>query len=65
MVYTVTWWTGPGIPWVVQAKVCPTQLMDPHKLLFHMNGWSWLMLHNFLNPIKQATAGFSEPQVWH
>ena len=25
-----------------------------------MNGWSWLMLHNFLDSLKQATAGFSE-----
>ena len=25
-----------------------------------MNGWSWLKLHNFLNPFKQATAGLSE-----
>ena len=24
-------------------------------------GWSWLILHNFLNPIKQATASLSEP----
>ena len=29
----------------------------PPKLLFHMNSWSWLMLHNFLNPPKQAAAG--------
>ena len=27
-----------------------------------MNGWSWLMLHNFLNPLKQTTAGLSEPR---
>ena len=27
-----------------------------------MNSWSWLMLHNFLSPLKQATAGFSEPR---
>ena len=27
-----------------------------------MNGWSLLMLHSFLNPIKQATAGLREPQ---
>ena len=43
--------------------------------LFHRNGWSWLMLHNFLNPLKQATANLSEPaapvplakwpQAWH
>ena len=25
-----------------------------------MNGWSWLMLHNFLNLLKQATSGLSE-----
>ena len=31
--------------------------MGSPKLLFHMNGWSWCMLHNFL-----AVAGFSEPQ---
>ena len=24
-----------------------------------MNGWSWLMLYNFLNPLKQATSGLS------
>ena len=30
-----------------------------------MNGWSGLMLHNFLNPIKQVTAGLSELQTWH
>ena len=35
--------------------------MGPHNLLFHINGWYWLMLHNFLNPIKQATARLSEP----
>ena len=27
-----------------------------------MNGWSWLMLHNFLNSLKQATASLSGPQ---
>ena len=31
----------------------------PTKLLFHVNGWSWLMLHNFLNPLKQATVSIS------
>ena len=36
-----------------------TSLMGPRKLLFHMN--DWLMLHNFLNPLKQATAALSEP----
>ena len=25
-----------------------------------MNGWSWLWLHNFLNPLKQAIAALSE-----
>ena len=25
-----------------------------------MNGWSWLMLHNFLNPIKEAIASISK-----
>ena len=30
--------------------------------LFHINGWSWLMLHIFLNPVKQATASIREPQ---
>ena len=37
----------------------------PPKLLtetFHMNGWSWLMLHNFLNPIKQPIASPRIPQ---
>ena len=28
-----------------------------------MNDWSWLILHNFLNPIIQATADLSEPPV--
>ena len=27
-----------------------------------MNGLSWLMLHIFLNPVKQATASIREPQ---
>ena len=26
-----------------------------------MNGWSWIMLHNFLNPLKQATVSLSGP----
>ena len=30
-----------------------------------MNGWSWLMLHHFLNPMKQATAGLIEPLAQH
>ena len=37
-----------------------TKLTGPPKLLFHMNGWSWLMLHNFLNPLNQARAGLSK-----
>ena len=37
--------------------------MGPPKLLSHVSGWSWLMLHNFLNPLKQAAAGLSEPQA--
>ena len=40
--------------------LCPTQLTGPPKLLSHRNGWSWLILHNFLNPIKLATTGLSE-----
>ena len=35
------------------------------NMLFHMNGWSWLVLHNFLNLLKQANFGFSEPQAQH
>ena len=26
-----------------------------------MNGWSWLMLHNFLNHLRQATTSLSDP----
>ena len=26
--------------------------MGPPRLLFHVNGWPWFMLHNFLNPLK-------------
>ena len=37
-------------------RLCPTQLTGLCKLLFHKNGWSWL-----LNPIEEVTAGFSEP----
>ena len=40
--------------------------MGPPKLLtmtFHMNDWSWFMLHNFLNPLKQATVGLRELQA--
>ena len=43
-------------------RLSPTQLMDPPKLLFHMNGWSWLMLHNILNPLKYARAGLMSPR---
>ena len=32
------------------------------KLLVHRKGWSWLMLDNFLNPSKPATAEVSQPQ---
>ena len=32
-------------------------------MLFHMNGWSWLLLHNFLNFLKQSTTSLSEPPV--
>ena len=49
-------WISPGIPFH------PTQLSSPLKLLFHRNGWSWLILYNFPNPLKQATAGLSEPR---
>ena len=35
-------------------RFCLTQFTGPPKLLFHNNGWSWL-----LNPIKQATAGLA------
>ena len=33
----------------------------PPKLVFHMNGRSWFMLHNLLNALKQATASISKP----
>ena len=42
-------------------RLCPTEFTGPPKLLFCMNGWSWLMLHNFLNHLKQATASLREP----
>ena len=47
------------------SLLLPMQLRGPSKLLFHMNGSSWLMLHNLLNPIKQATTGLSELQAQH
>ena len=37
--------------------------MGPPKLLtdtFPYECWSWLMLHNFLNPLKQETDSLSE-----
>ena len=37
--------------------------MGSPKLLFHVNEWSYLMLHNFLNPLKQATVGLREFQA--
>ena len=43
-------------------RLCPTQITGPPRLLFHMKGWSWLELLNFLNPLKQAIAGHNEPQ---
>ena len=45
-----------------KSKIKKKVGMGPPKLLFHMNGWSWLMLHNFLKPLKQATASLGEPQ---
>ena len=41
-------------------RLSPTQFTGPPKLLSPMNGWSWLRLHTFLNPLKQATAGLSK-----
>ena len=46
-------------------RPCPTQLTGPPKLLFHMDGWSWLVLQNSLNPLKRATAGLSKPSGPH
>ena len=60
-----TWLTQLGDPLGDPQRLHPTQIISPPKLLFHMNDWSWLILHNFLNPIKQATAGLSEPQAQH
>ena len=54
-----TWLTLFELPWR-SPETGPTQLVDPPKLLFHMNSWSWFMLHNFLNPLRQATACNSE-----
>ena len=37
------------------GKSLPLICQQPPRLLFQKNDWSW-----FLNPIKQATAGFTE-----
>ena len=62
-----TWLTLFDPPWMTRLadrqRLHPTELTDPPKLLFHVNGWSRLKLCNFLNPTKQAAAGFSEPQA--
>ena len=50
------WLTLFDLPWRLHL----TQLIGSPKLLFHLNGCSWLMLHNFLNSIKQSTAGLSK-----
>ena len=50
--------THPGNP----QRLYPTQLTGPPKLLFNMNGWSWIMLHNLLNPIKQAEQASVSPR---
>ena len=49
-----TWITLFDLPWRSPDSA-------PPKLLFHMNDWSWLLLHKFLNSPKQAAAGLSEP----
>ena len=42
------------------SLLLPMQLRGPSKLLFHMNGSSWLMFHNFLDLLKQTTTSLSE-----
>ena len=62
-------WRSPEVPF--HPTYGSTQAVNRD---FSMNGWSWLIFHNFLNPIKQATACLSEslapiplakwPQAW-
>ena len=59
-----TWLIPFGPPWISTDTLPHPNYRCP-KLLFHMNGWHWLLLHNFLNPIKQATAGLRKPQARH
>ena len=47
-----TWLTLFDPPWR-SPETLPTQFTGPLKLLFHMNGWSWLTFHNSLNPLKK------------
>ena len=59
-----TWQTLFALPWRSSEAPShpiygPTKAVD--SVLFHMNGWSWFMLHYFLNPHKHATAGLREP----
>ena len=55
-----TWLTLFALPWK-SPVLCRTQLKGQSNLFFHMNGWSRLTLHKFLNPLKQGTASLSEP----
>ena len=59
-----TWLTLFDPPWR-SPETPPHPTHGPTQVLFHMKGWSWLLLHNFLNPLKQATASLSEPQAQH
>ena len=44
--------------WSQETPFHPTYGLT--HLLFHMNGRSWFTLHNFLNPLKLATANLTE-----
>ena len=39
----------------VSPETLPQQTYGPTQAAFPNECWSWLMLHNFLNPLKQAT----------
>ena len=49
-------------------RPCSTQYLGPPKLFpvaFPYEWLSWLMIHIFLYPLKQAALGFSEPHTSH
>ena len=58
-----TWLTPFAMPW--RSPETPSHSTygptDTIHTLFLMNGWSWIMIHNFPNSLKQATADLSEP----